>query len=207
MSRLMHAAANGDEVQAALTASGVVGLWTYDTWTDHLVLSGALAEILDPGQALEQGQELESGQELDPGQEAAAPGMPLETLLSGIHDEDRARVENVVHAAIVGCAPFDVAFRTARGGRTLSLRGRIECDGAGQPRHGRGIALDLTHEEGLDRPAQHAVNRMAEHAIALHGLVGHLHRPALARLLDGLMREIGRELARHLRDAAGERRH
>lgn len=189
MSRLMLAAADGDDVQAALAASGVVGLWTYDIWTDRLVLSPPLAEFLalapDPG----------------------APGMPLHGLLAGIHGEDRARVENVVHAAVAGGTPFDVAFRTAGGGRTLSLRGRIERDGAGQPRNGRGIVLDLTHEGGLDRPAQHAVNRMAEHAIALHGLAGHLHRPALARLLEGLMREIGRELARHLRDAAGERRH
>lgn len=188
MSRLTLAA-DGDDMQAALAASGVVGLWTYDLRADRVVLSGELARQLG----------------LDPARTAS--GLPLEGLLDGIHREDRARVENILHAAIVGATPLDVAFRTARGGRTLSLRGRIECDGTGQPRHGRGIALDLTHEGGLDRPAQHAVNRMAEHAIALHGLVGHLHHPALARLLDGLMREIGHELARHLRGKADARRH
>jgi len=189
MSRLRLALAEGDDVQAALAASGVVGLWSYDIPADRLVLSASLAQGLghDPART--------------------ASGLPLDRFLDGIHGEDRARVENVIHAAIVGGTPFDVAFRTAQGARALSLRGRIECDGTGQPRHGRGIALDLTHEAGLDRPAQHAANRMAEHAIALHGLAGHLHRPALARLLEGLMREIGRELARHLEAAPGERRH
>jgi hypothetical protein len=189
MSRLRLAVADGDDVQAALAASGVVGLWRYDIRADRLVLSESLAQGLGH----------------DPARTAA--GLPLDHFLDGIHGEDRARVENVLHAAIVGGTPFDVAFRTATGARALSLRGRIACDGMGQPRHGRGIVLDLTHESGLDRPAQHAANRMAEHAIALHGLVGHLHRPALARLLDGLIREIGRELARHLAGTPGERRH
>ncbi|MDO9429507.1 MAG: PAS domain-containing protein [Methylobacterium sp.] len=187
MSRPLFAMSESEAVQAALVASGVVGLWTYDIWADRLVLSGTLPEVL--------------------GLEPTASGVPLGRLLDGTHGEDRERVENVVHAAVAGGAPFDVAFRTASGGRSLSLRGRIERDGAGQPRHGRGIALDLTHEGGLDRPGQHAVNRMAEHAIALHGLVGHLHHPSLARLLDSLMREIGRELARHLQGKADARRH
>ncbi|SFG93817.1 PAS domain-containing protein [Methylobacterium gossipiicola] len=186
---LLTLTADGDDVQAALVASGVIGLWTYDIRADRLLLSGDLAE----------------GMGLDPAD--AASGLSLAELLDGVHGADRARVENTVHAAIVGGTPFDVAFRTARGGRTLSWRGRIACDGMGQPRHGRGIALDLTHEGGLDRPAQNAVNRMAEHAIALQGLAGHLHRPALARLLEGLIREIGHELAHHLQGRAGERRH
>jgi hypothetical protein len=189
MSRLRLAVADGDEMQAALAASGVIGLWSYDIAEDRLVLSESLAQGLGHDPA------------------GTASGLPLDHFLGGIHGEDRARVENVIHAAIAGGSPFDIAFRTALGGRTLSLRGRIECDAMGQPRHGRGIALDLTHEGGLDRPAQHTANRMAEHAIALHGLAGGLHRPALARLLDGLMREIGQELARHLEAASGERRH
>lgn len=189
MSRPLFALSESAAAQAALVASGVVGLWTYDIRADRLVLSGSLPEALG----------------LEPGH--AAAGVPPSRLLDGIHGEDRERVENVVHAAVAGGTAFDVAFRTASGNRTLSLRGRIERDGAGRPRHGRGIALDLTHEGGVDRPGQHVVNRMAEHAIALHGLVGHLHHPSLAGLLDTLMREIGHELARHLQGKADARRH
>lgn len=176
------------DLQAALVASGVVGVWTHDVWADRLALSAPLAQRLG----------------LDPAE--AAGGVPLAALLAGTHEADRDRVENVIHAAFARGGAFEVAFRTARGRCWLALRGRIDSAEAGQPARARGIALDLT-EDGAARDGQHTVNRMAEHAIALRGLVGGLRRPGLTRLLDSLMIEIGFELARHLQDAPDGRRH
>ena len=208
-------------LRAALAASGVVGAWVHDIWADRLVVSAPVARALgwSPG--------------------AAGRGVPLARLLARIHDADRARVDNTLHAAIARGGAFAVAFRT-RGPRRLDLRGlglhgselhgselhgpdlggfdlrgRIETDAAGQPARARGIVLAWADDRAGDRVkdradgsrGQHAVNRMAEHAIALRGLADDLARPGLSRLLDRLMVEIGHELARHLRESPDGRRH
>ncbi|KQP89021.1 MULTISPECIES: PAS domain-containing protein [unclassified Methylobacterium] len=176
-------------LQAALSASGVVGVWLHDIWADRLVVSDAVAVALG----------------VPP--EAGLRGIPLATLLARTHEDDRARVDNALHAAIARGGAFAIAFRTAHAPRRLDLRGRIEADAAGRPARARGIVLDLTEEPADDPRDQHAVNRMAEHAIALRGLADALARPGLSRLLDHLMIEIGHELARHLRDAPDGQRH
>jgi hypothetical protein len=218
-------------LQAALAASGVVGAWVHDIWADRLVVSAPVARALGWSP------------------EAGGRGVPLARLLARIHDADRARVDNALHAAIARGGAFAVAFRTRgprrrdlrggdlRGGdlRGLDLRGRIETDAAGQPARARGIVLawaedwvedpakdpakdpaeDSTEDSARNRAGgsrgQHAVNRMAEHAIALRGLADDLAddlaRPGLSRLLDRLMVEIGHELARHLRESPDGRRH
>ncbi|NEU11341.1 PAS domain-containing protein [Methylobacterium sp. BTF04] len=185
MPRLTLPLPDSNEMQAALAASGVVGVWTHDVWTDRLALSPPLARLLG----------------LDPGE--AGGGVPLAAVLAGTHDTDRNRVENVFHAALARGGAFEVAFRTAGGTCWLALRGRIERDAAGRPARGCGIALDRT-EDCAGRDGQHTVNLMAEHAIALRALVGDLRMPALTKLLDSLMIEIGFELARHLQEAHPE---
>ncbi|KQO72437.1 hypothetical protein ASF18_19350 [Methylobacterium sp. Leaf89] len=185
-------------LRAALAASGVVGAWVHDIWADRLVVSAPVARAVG----------------WPP--EAGARGVPLARFLARIHDADRARVDNALHAAIARGGAFAVAFRT-RGPRRLDLRrldlrrldlrGRIEADAAGTPARARGIVLDLAEDRADGPRDQHAVNRMAEHAIALRGLADDLARPGLSRLLDRLMVEIGLELARHLRDSPDGQRH
>lgn len=173
---------------AALAASGVVGVWMHDIWADRLVVSGPLALALG----------------LTP--EAGTRGVSLDALLAATHGDDRARVENALHAAMARGGAFAVAFRTPAP-RWLDLRGRIEGDASGRPARARGIVLDLTEDRAGGPQSQHVVNRMAEHAIALRGLADDLERPGLTRLLDTLMVEIGFELARHLRTAPDGQRH
>jgi hypothetical protein len=175
-------------LRAALAASGVVGAWVHEIWADRLVVSAPVARAL--------------GWSPD----AGVRGVPLARFLSRIHDEDRARVDNALQAAIARGGAFAVAFRT-RGPRRLDLRGRIEPDAAGNPARARGLVLDLSEDRADGPRDQHAVNRMAEHAIALRGLADALARPGLSRLLDRLMVEIGHELARHLRDSPDGQRH
>jgi hypothetical protein len=181
-------------LHAALAASGVVGAWLHDIGADCLAVSVPLALALG----------------LQP--EEGARGVPLAALLAAIHGEDRARVENALHAALARGGAFAVAFRTApsprwRDLRWMDLRGRVERDAGGRPSRARGIVLDLTEDRGHAPRDQDIANRMAEHAIALRGLADDLERPGLTRILDRLMLEIGLELARHLRAGPEGQRH
>ncbi len=188
MVRFPHPHQDPAALQEALVAAGVVGLWTYEAWPDRLDLSASLAHRLG----------------LDPA--TSARGMPLNALLTSVHMADRVRVENEIHAALLRGGRLEVGFRTVAGNCWLALRGRFDRDGDAHRPRGRGIALDKT-EDGSGPVGQHTVNRIAEHAIAMRELVSALRRPALTKLLDGLMIEIGFELARHLRDAPDTSRH
>lgn len=180
-------------IRSALDASGVVGFWTHDAWADRIVVSDTLAGMLG----------------LAP--DDAAAGVPLGTFLAATLEEDRLRVESALQAIIESGGPFQIAFRTARGSRWLALRGRIERDERDQRVKGCGIAIDYTEDRaGLDQPErqpEQAVNRMAEHAIALHDLAAGLKQHRLLPLLDSLMREIGLALAGHLERAERRRSH
>lgn len=188
MAPIPHPPSDPAAMQDALAASGFIGLWSYEAWPDRLGLSAPLLDRLG----------------IDPA--SAARGMPLNVLLARVHGGDRARVENMIHAALARGGTLEVAFRTGSGEGWLALRGRIEADGNAHRTWGRGIALDLT-EHGPDAGGQHAVNRIAEHAIAMRSLVEALRRPGLTELLDRLMVEIGFELARHLHEASDVNRH
>lgn len=181
------------DLNLALDASGVVGTWAHEIWAGRITLSGPLARLVG----------------ISP--EAGEQGVPVASFLAGLHDDDRARIDSTLHAAGEGGGPVTIAFRTREtgpsGARRLVLRGRIVCDDAGRPVRGCGIAIDLTEDHGGSGKAQGRVNRMAEHAIALRDLASDLPRPALARLVDGLMMEIGYELARHLHEGDAGRRH
>jgi hypothetical protein len=182
-------ALHADDFAAALAASGVIGAWRHDLWADRLVLDTPLAARLG----------------IDP--DEGARGVPLAASLAAAHPEDQARLENALHAAGECGGPFAVEFRT--GAQRLALRGRIVSDVSGQPAWGQGIALDLGEkvEPGAPREDQRLLNRAAEHALALRGLAETLERPGLRRLVDALMLEVGRELARHLHGAGEGRPH
>jgi hypothetical protein len=174
--------------QAMLDAAGVVGSWVHDHWAGSLALSAPLATLLG----------------LDPA--AAAAGVPLADFLDRAHPEDRPRVESYLHAVGETGGPLEAEFRTGTGERRLLMRGRIERDAAGRVGQGRGIAVDLTETAGPDQSAR-IINRMAEHAIALRNLSEALRRPDLTARVEGLMLEIGFELARHLGDPGSRPRH
>lgn len=174
--------------QAMLDAAGIVGSWTHDHWAGTLMLSAPLATLLG----------------LDPA--VAATGLPLADFLDRTHPEDRTRIESYLHAVGEAGGPLEAEFRA--GGRRLLMRGRIERDAAGRVGPGRGIALDLTETAAAGQhQTERTVNRMAEHAIALRNLSEALRRPDLTARIEGLMLEIGFELARHLRDPASRPRH
>ncbi len=179
--------------QAMLDASGVVGAWTHDHWRGSFVLSPPFADLLG----------------LDP--EAAAAGVPVAAFLDRTHPEDRTRIENYLHAVGEVGGPLEAEFRTREnrdGVRKVLMRGRIERDSSGRVGQGRGIAIDLTENRAADlHRSEQLVNRMAEHAIALRGLAEAMRRPDLVGRVEGLMMEIGFELARYLRAPEDGPRH
>ena len=80
------------------------------------------------------------------------------------------------------------------------MRGRIETDGAGGPTSGSGVVIDVTEERDAERlHEQRRINRLADHAIAMRGMVEGMQRPRLGDLIDEMLTEIAFEIARLLR--------
>ena len=184
------------ELQAALEGSACLGVWTLDLTTDRFAAAGSLGRAL----ALP---------------EREKTGVPLERMLGAVHAEDRMRIESVLHAAFEAGGAFETEFRTRalQGGgdeRWLRLMGRTEFDRARRAVRSRGVAFDLTERRGAGSPfrqSQQRVNQLADHAIAMKGLVADLDNPMLARLADALAVEVGFELARQLKPAKGGSSH
>ncbi len=175
-----------DELRAVLDASGFVGAWAHDHWAGRLTLSGDFASLLG----------------LDP--EIAAGGVSIDTFLARTHPDDRTRIESWLHAAGENGGPIEAEFRTVEsqaGVRKLLMRGRVERNAVDGTAQGRGIAIDLTENRSADlQQTERLVNRMAEHVIALRALADGLGQANLTKLVDGLMIEIGFELARFLHE-------
>lgn len=171
------------DFEAALADAGCLGPWVLDAAADTLLLPHSLALLL-----------------------GASPGAPTleqrrSDLLAAIHAEDRCRIENALHEAVELGGPFETEFRSRPGRsgiRLLRLTGRSDA----QTRRMRGLAFDLTDNRQAAGPpalrAQRRANRLAEHVIAMKGLVTDLDNPPLVRLLDELALETGYELARRL---------
>ncbi len=175
------------DLEDALARSACLGPWSHQAACDRFAAAQALTRLL--------------GLEED-----ATAGVPLAAFLARI--EEGTRVESVLLAARQGREPFEVEFRT-RGGpegrRWLRLMGRGEHDRA------TGLAFDLTEERmvrgSAAREAQRRVNRLADHVVAMKGLVEGLPNPPLARLVDAVALAIGFELARRLQPPEGSQSH
>jgi PAS domain-containing protein len=178
------------DLTTAFAGSACIGAWAHNPQTDRIALSPALARLL----ALP---------------EAAASGAPLRLALARIEPEDALRLESVLRAAGEDGCPFEAEFRI-RGGpagaRWLRLMGRCARDPASGALATQGLAFDLTEGRAdgpADRLAQRRANRLADHAVAMKGLVAELRNPPLARLVDEVAVEVGHEVARRLRGGGG----
>ncbi|MCE4224775.1 PAS domain-containing protein [Methylobacterium sp. C25] len=177
---------------AALDGSACLGAWTHDVSADRFGSAPLLGDAL--GLASEE-----------------LAGMTLARLVSAIHAEDGSRIAALFAASLESGGPFEAEFRTRDGGRWLRLMGRTDLGGERQAARACGLAFDLTEGRlgrgGPARRAQWQANQLAEHVIAMKGLVPRLDNPGLARLVDRLAVEIGFELARRLVPSAANARH
>ncbi|WP_411904066.1 hypothetical protein [Methylorubrum thiocyanatum] len=175
------------DLSSALAGSACLGAWAHDPASDRIALSPVLARLLAvPAEA--------------------ATGASLTLALAAVEAEDAVRVAGVLRAAGEDGRPFEAEFRTRPGpdgARWLRLMGRCGRDPATGAVTTQGLAFDLTEGRrpvGSDaQQAQRQVNRLADHAAAMKGLVAGLRNPPLARLVDEVAVEVGHELARHLR--------
>lgn len=174
------------DLSTAFAGSACIGAWAHDPRTDRLALSPALARLL----ALS---------------EEAASGAPLSLALAQVEPDDAMRLESVLRAAGEDGCPFEAEFRTRAGPagpRWLRLMGRCARDPASGALATQGLAFDLTEGRAVgpaDWLDQRRANRLADHAVAMKGLVAGLRNPPLARLVDEVAVEVGHEVARRLR--------
>jgi hypothetical protein len=176
---------------STLEMSGCLGTWETDLAAGTVYPSKRFAELL--GLAAQR----------------AADGVPLSAFLEGVHEADRARVGALVHEAHLTAGRFEAEFRTlGRGGVThwVAARGQIEKDARGRGLRCRGIVIDLSR---VRQPAQghieeqsRVLNRIADSAIAARRAADGLDSSMLRTLLDLLLLEIGRELAKAMGGAA-----
>lgn len=181
-----------DELCAALDGAACLGPWSLQADTGELMLAPALAALLG----------------LD------GPAVGIAQGLARLHPADRLRVESQLYMALETGEPFEAEFRTlgrARGPRRLRAMGRADRPRADRPCVLRGLAFDLT--DGPVEPravagrAQRQANKLAEHVIAMHGLVDRLHNPTLADAFMRFERAVGVEIARHLYGSGLRRPH
>lgn len=174
---------SGDPL-TVLDASGVIGDWVHDSGDDSIALSSRFAALVGIDVV------------------AAAGGVPMAEFLDRMRPVDRARLAFSLQAAGEIGGAFEARFETlpgAGGHRNVQMRGRIDRDEDGRRLRGRGIAIDVTETRTADLGQfERRVNLMAEHAIALRHLLDGLQRPALSRLVDGVMIQVGFALAQVL---------
>ncbi|GJD48884.1 hypothetical protein OPKNFCMD_1610 [Methylobacterium crusticola] len=171
-----------------LCSPETTGTWDRDIPGDRLYADTLTAELfgLDPLQA-------ESGYGLD-------------EFLGCLDGEDRARVRAHMHEAErMPGGHYAAEFRVRRPDgalRPLLIRGRIHRGADGRPLRGRGIAADLSAPrvrvaEPARRPQADALERAADLCLeAREAILEVADQPFLRRLVDMLLLEIGRGLAR-----------
>ncbi|WP_191970250.1 PAS domain-containing protein [Methylobacterium planeticum] len=133
--------------------------------------------------------------------------LPLETVIQRLHPDDRATFLAAVERAEreSGVVVVEYRVQTPEGTRWLLDHGRTYPATAGMPAHGHGVLIDVTHQklqavEPVHQPAQARapLDRAAEHAIATREAIDADGSASLRLLIDMVLLEIGRVIARRV---------
>lgn len=125
-------AASEERFRFALDAAGGIGTWDWDVVANRV--------FTDPGFAITYG--------LDPAQ--ASTGLTVEDYVSGIHPEDRVRVEAAIAQAVATGGDYRMEYRIiGHGGveRWVLARGRCFLDTGGGPVRFPGVTMDITERK------------------------------------------------------------
>jgi signal transduction histidine kinase/PAS domain-containing protein len=137
---------------------GSVGRWTWDFETDTVAADAFLAERHDVGV------------------QAVATGVPIETLSTPVHDDDRDRIRRAVNAAIEEGGEFETEYRVREpDGDWLWLlaHGEVEYDDRGEPVRMNGVLADITERKEQERTLkkrlrqQDVVAELGQHALEM----------------------------------------
>ncbi|SEQ89610.1 PAS domain-containing protein [Natrinema salaciae] len=116
----------------AATEAGAVGTWEWDVRDDEMVVGPSFARTFG----------------VDP--DAARAGVSLDRFVDAIHEDDRERVVDEIEAAVDACREYEAEYRVRNADgeiRWVVARGRVECDGDGEPITFPGALTDITERK------------------------------------------------------------
>jgi len=128
-------------------STGRVAIYDWDVETDRLSIQGPMGEIF--GAAVED----------------AANGLPLSSIVEGIHPEDRESVMTLIARTVETGEPFEAEYRVQGGAspRTVLSRGHLHSRPSGK-RMFSGALIDITEEKAAEQALQRELEyrRLAE---------------------------------------------
>lgn len=175
-----------ERLTLALDAARGIGVWDFDVPGDRVTASGRFAEVFG----------------LDP--DSATEGRPLADFLSGVHPEDRPRVDAAIHEAMRVGGAFDAEYRLPQPDgsiRWVMARGQCELDASGRPLRLPGALVDITElklaEEARELLAKELSHRIKNIFALVSSLVSFTARDApeaadFARALRARIEALGR---------------
>lgn len=132
------------KLEDAMTA-GLVGSWSWDVAGDVVIADKGLAALfgVSPIEAIN--------------------GLPLQTFLHSIHQEDRDRVSEKITQSLESGDTFEAEYRTIDQSGTVRwviARGRIERDEAGQARQFPGVMIDISSRKRAEAQVKSSEKRL-----------------------------------------------
>lgn len=188
------------DLSAALTASGVVGTWSWSARPDRCILDEGAAEVLAGDHAI-----------------AGLP-LPLERAKARVHPDDRPELFRHFKRLRRSGGLFVAEYRTVSASgqvRRILDRGRLVRSEAGAVAHGHGIIIDVTERDPNPgavsveaRPDPVALlDTAASHAIACREAIDQIGDSELRLLVDVLLLSLGRRLAKLSGGSGRDRAH
>ena len=122
------------QLEAAVSA-GEVDTWLWDLKADEVTLGGSFAPKFG----------------VDPA--AADAGLPIDTYLRAIHEDDRERVVEEIEAVVRTGGAYKLEYRLTGGEqpRWVLARGYLEQDERGRPEMFPGVLIDITERKERER--------------------------------------------------------
>ncbi|WP_114943688.1 PAS domain-containing sensor histidine kinase [Microvirga calopogonii] len=133
-----------ERLQLALNAASVVGTWDWDIQSGLVYADERFASLYG----------------VDP--EAAAVGAPIEDFVSGIHPDDRSRVEQQIQRSLETGETLAAEYRTIdKNGQIHWVFAQGRCySAAGQPVRFPGISVDITERKKAEEHRELLINEL-----------------------------------------------
>jgi PAS domain S-box-containing protein len=146
---------SSERVQLALDAGAIVGTWVWDVPADRFTADERFACSFG----------------LDA--ELCRSGLPLEKVMTSIHEDDRSRVAAAVAEALGRGGPYHCEYRVRQDGtfRWIEANGRVELGGDGQPLRFPGVLLDIEERRAAEAERDRAVRLLHTFIEAVPGVV------------------------------------